>query len=350
MANTPEWFVVVSGASQGPMILADLVARLPSAGGMNAMVFGPGLSEWTPAGRVGAVATAAGQAGARPTSAPPPLPMQTPMQFAPQTADPVSYRILGQEIQYVEMDLTPGQMVIGEPGFMMYMTNGVKMDTVFGDPSATQPQGFFDKLKTASKRALTGESMFISTFTAAAGHNETVCFAAPHPGKIIALDLAQHGGQIICQKDCFLCAARGVHINIAFQKKIMTGLFGGEGLIMQRLDGAGMAMIAVGGMLMERELAPGETLKMESGCLVALQSSVTYDVQWVGGIKNAVFGGEGLFFATVTGPGKVWVQSMPFSRLASRVLAHFHPTGTSNSASDGSLLSTGVGLLLGRND
>jgi uncharacterized protein (AIM24 family) len=192
--------------------------------------------------------------------------------------------------------------------------------------------------------------MFISTFTAAAGNNEIVAFAAPHPGKIIPFDLSQYGGQIICQKDCFLCAARGVHINIAFQKRIMTGLFGGEGFIMQRLSGAGLAMIAVGGILLERNLAPGETLRMETGCLVALETSVTYDIQFVGGLKNSVFGGEGIFFATVTGPGKVWVQSMPFSRLAARILTHFHPPTVSNSAGDGSLLTMGLDALVGRRD
>jgi uncharacterized protein (TIGR00266 family) len=337
MADQTQWHLVVNGNSAGPMSLEELISRLPSAGGANAMVYGPGLANWTPAGQVPAIAARMGINYA----SPPPVPGSI--------SDDVSYKILGNEIQYVEMDIAPGQMIIGEPGFLMYMTAGVQMNTMMGDPSMPN-QGLLGKLMTAGKRVVTGESMFISTFTAAAGKNETLAFAAPHPGKIVPFDLAKYGGQIICQKDCFLCAARGVHINIAFQKRILTGLFGGEGFIMQRLSGAGIAMIAVGGILLERDLAPGETLRLEAGCLVAMDSSVNYDVQFVGGIRNAVFGGEGLFFATVTGPGKVWAQSMPFSRLAARVLAHYHPPVSANSAADGSILGMGLDVLIGRRD
>ena len=209
-------------------------------------------------------------------------------------------------------------------------------------------QGFLGKLKTAGARVLTGESAFVSTFTGTGPGRQTVAFAAHHPGKIIPFDLAEHGGQVILQKECFVCAARGVSIGIAFQKKILTGLFGGEGFIMQRLTGNGRAMAAVGGVLFVKSLAPGETLRIDTGCLVALEQTVTYDVQFVGGVKNMFFGGEGAFFATVSGPGKVWVQSMPFSRLAARVLAHFKPATTE--ATGNSLLGAGIGAILGRND
>lgn len=340
MADAAEWYVVERGNSVGPLTLSELVARLPALGGGQAMVFGPELANWTPAARVPAIAAAM---GSRPSFAPPPPPLP-PLR---PIADDITYEIIGQEIQYAEVRLRPGQMLIGEPGFLMHMTGGVRMETVLGDPSAQQQQGFLDKIVTASKRALTGESLFISTFTAASRNEETVAFAAPHPGKILTFDLAEHGGQIICQKDCFLCAARGVSISIAFQKRIMAGLFGGEGFIMQRLTGAGVALLSAGGTIMVRTLAPGETLRLQTGVVVAMEPTVTFDVQWVGGVRNALFGGEGLFFTTLTGPGKIWAQSLPFIRLAARVLAHFHPPVNSG---EGNLLNQGLGTLFGRQD
>lgn len=241
-------------------------------------------------------------------------------------ADVIDYEVFGEEMQYCEITLDPGEMVVAEAGGMMYMTSGIKMETVFGDPGQ-QGQGFWNKLASAGKRMLTGESLFLTTFTNASTRREVVAFAAPYPGRILPFHLDELGGEIICQKDAFLCGARGVNVRIAFQKKIGTALFGGEGFIMQRLTGDGIVMIHAGGTLMHRTLAAGETLRLDTGCLVALSPSVNYDIQFVGGIKNALFGGEGLFMATVTGPGQVWLQSLPFSRLAGRVLANARPGG-----------------------
>jgi uncharacterized protein (AIM24 family) len=230
----------------------------------------------------------------------------------------------------------------------MYMTAGIRMETRFGDPSQ-QGQGFMGKLLSAGKRVLTGESLFMTTFTSTGPGKQTVAFAAPYPGKILPLHLDQLGGEIISQKDSFLAAARGTDISVAFQKRIGVALFGGEGFIMQRLRGDGIALIHAGGTLMERTLAPGETIKLDTGCLVALQTSVNYDIQMVGGFRNTLFGGEGLFLATLTGPGKVWLQSLPFSRLAGRVLANAQ--GLRGGKDEGNVLGgIGLGSLLGGDD
>jgi uncharacterized protein (TIGR00266 family) len=257
-------------------------------------------------------------------------------------ADEIDYEIFGEEMQYVEVTLDQGEMVIAEPGMMMYMTAGIQMQTVFGDPSA-KSGGFWSKVAAAGKRAMTGESLFVTTFTNPSAARETVAFAAPYPGKILPMHLDQLGGELICQKDAFVCAARGIQIGIAFQKKFGAGLFGGEGFIMQRLTGDGIALVHAGGTMMRRTLRPGEMLKLDTGCLVAMTPSISYDVQFVGGIKNTLFGGEGLFFATLTGPGEVWCQSLPFSRLAGRVLANAPQSG--GSKEEGSLLG-GIGRLL----
>jgi uncharacterized protein (TIGR00266 family) len=237
-------------------------------------------------------------------------------------------------------------MAISEAGAMMFMTSGIKMETVFGNPSAQGTRGgFLDKLVSAGKRVLTGESLFMTTYLNQGSGREVVAFAAPYPGKLIPVHLDQLGGELICQKDSFLCAARGIQVSIAFQKNILRGLFGGEGFIMQRLQGDGLAMLHAGGTIMHRELAAGETLRLDTGCIVAMQPGVRYDVQTVGGIKN-IFGGEGLFLATLTGPGKIWLQSLPFSRLAGRMLANAGAGGKE----EGSLLGAGGllgGLLLG---
>jgi uncharacterized protein (AIM24 family) len=216
------------------------------------------------------------------------------------------------------------------------------METVFGDPSA-KSGGFWSKVTAAGKRALTGESVFITTFRNGAAQREHVAFAAPYPGKILPMHLDELGGELICQKDSFVAAARGIQIGIAFQKRIGVGLFGGEGFIMQRLTGDGIALVHAGGSMMQRDLGPGETLKLDTGCLVAMTSGVDYDIQFVGGIKNTLFGGEGLFFATLTGPGRIWCQSLPFSRLAGRVLANAPQRG--GSREEGSLLG-GLGRLI----
>jgi uncharacterized protein (TIGR00266 family) len=255
-------------------------------------------------------------------------------------ADVIDYEIFGNEMQYVEITLDPGETCIAEAGGMMYMTPGIQMQTVFGDPSAQQSQGFLGKVMTAGKRVLTGESLFMTTFTATGAGREQVAFASPYPGKIIPCQLDQMGGELICQKDSFLCAAKGVQVGIAFQRKIGVGLFGGEGFIMQRLTGDGLAMIHAGGTIVKKSLAPGELLRVDTGCLVAMVPSVRYDIQMQKGIKNMFFGGEGLFLVHLTGPGDVWLQSLPFSRLAGRILA-----GSAGGKEEGSVLG-GLGNLL----
>ena len=264
--------------------------------------------------------------------------------------DVVDYEIFGTEMQYVEVELDPGEAAVGEAGVMMYMQEGVQMDTIFGDGSAQQG-GFFGKLMGAGKRLITGEGLFTTVFHNEASVKRRVAFAAPYPGKIVPMNLAHLGGTLICQKDSFLCAAKGVSLGIAFQKKLGVGLFGGEGFIMQKLEGDGMAFVHAGGTLMERTLAPGETLRVDTGCVVAFQPSVDFDIQFVGKIKSALFGGEGLFFATLRGPGKVWLQSLPLSRLANRIIASA-PAAGGRSADQGSLLGAGVlgGLIGGGSD
>lgn len=262
-------------------------------------------------------------------------------------ADRIDYQIFGEEMQFCEVTLDPGEMVIAEAGSMMYMTSGIKMETVMGDPSQQQ-QGFFGKLASAGKRMLTGESIFITTFTATSGRREQIAFGAPYPGKIIPVHLDQLGGELICQKDAFLCGARGIKVSIAFQKKIGVGLFGGEGFIMQRLQGDGIAMVHAGGTMMQKVLQPGEKLKLDTGCLMALQPSVDYNIEFVGGFKNTIFGGEGLFLATLTGPGAVWIQSLPFSRLAGRMLAA--APGRGGGKDEGSLLGSLGNMVMGNNE
>jgi uncharacterized protein (TIGR00266 family) len=242
----------------------------------------------------------------------------------------------------VEITLDPGETVIAEAGAMMYMSPGIKMETVFGDPSTKQQQGFLGKMMTAGKRLVTGESLFMTTFTNATGGREKIGFASPYPGKILPMDLKKFGGELICQKDAFLCAARGVQIGIAFQKKLGVGLFGGEGFIMQRLTGDGLALVHAGGTMMRRTLQAGEMLKVDTGCIVALTPSINYDIQFVGGIKNTLFGGEGLFFATVSGPGEVWLQSLPFSRMAGRIMS-----ASGGGKEEGSILGKVGGLISG---
>jgi len=260
--------------------------------------------------------------------------------------DVVDYEIFGNEMQYVEVELDPGEAAVGEAGAMMYMQAGIEMDTVFGDGS--QQGGLFGKLMGAGKRLLTGETLFTTVFQNTATGKQRVAFAAPYPGKIVPIDLSALGGTLLCQKDSFLCAAKGVSLGIAFQQKLGVGLFGGEGFIMQKLDGDGMAFIHAGGTLMERTLAPGETLRVDTGCVVAYQPSVDFDIQYVGKIKSALFGGEGLFFATLRGPGKIWLQSLPLSRLANRIIASA-PAAGGRSSEQGSVLGGAAlgGTLLG---
>jgi uncharacterized protein (TIGR00266 family) len=261
--------------------------------------------------------------------------------------DVVDYEIKGSEMQFVEVELDPGEAAIGEAGSMMFMEAGIGMDTIFGDGSANQGGGLFGKLLGAGKRLVTGESLFTTVYTNNARTKQRVAFAAPYPGKIIAMDLRQLGGMLICQKDAFLCAARGVSLGIFLQKKLGVGFFGGEGFIMQKLEGDGLAFVHAGGTIVKRELQAGETLFIDTGCVVALTPNVNFEIQFVGKVKTALFGGEGLFFAKCTGPGTVWLQSLPFSRLASRVFAAAPQRG--GSREEGSVLGgvLGGGLLGG---
>lgn len=233
--------------------------------------------------------------------------------------DIVDYVIHGSDMQYVEIELDPGEAVVGEAGAMMYLEAGVEMDTIFGDGSAQQ-SGLLGKLVGAGKRLLTGESLFTTVFQNQGTVKRRAAFAAPYPGRILAMDLGQLGGTLLCQKDSFLCAAKGVSLGIALQKRLGVGLFGGEGFILQKLEGDGLVFIHAGGTLLERQLAPGETLRVDTGCIVAFTPGVNYDIQFVGKLKSAIFGGEGLFYATLAGPGTVWLQSLPLSRLANRIL------------------------------
>jgi uncharacterized protein (TIGR00266 family) len=262
--------------------------------------------------------------------------------------DVVDYEIFGEDMQYVEVELDPGEAAIGEAGAMMYMDPDISMDTIFGDGSQQQ-NSLLGKLMGAGKRLLTGESLFTTVFQNHGSGKRRVAFAAPYPGRIVPMDLRELGGTLICQKDAFLCAAKGVSLGIAFQRKLGVGLFGGEGFIMERLDGDGLAFIHAGGMLMERSLAPGETLRVDTGCIAALAPSVNYDIQYIGKLKSALFGGEGLFFATLTGPGRVWLQSLPFSRLAGRIWMAA-PQAGGRQVGEGSVLGGFGRLLDGDND
>lgn len=260
--------------------------------------------------------------------------------------DVVDYEIKGSEMQFVEVELDPGEAAVGEAGSMMFMDAGIGMDTVFGDGSAST-SGLFGKLLGAGKRLITGESLFTTVFTNQGQSKLRIAFAAPYPGKIIPMDLRQLGGMLVCQKDAFLCAAKGVSLGLYLQQKMSTGFFGGEGFIMQKLEGDGLAFVHAGGTVVKRELQPGQTLLIDTGCVVAFTPNINFEIQYVGKIKTAMFGGEGLFFAKVTGPGTVWLQSLPFSRLASRVFAAAPQRG--GSREEGSLLGAGLlgGGLLG---
>ncbi|HEY8231729.1 MAG TPA: TIGR00266 family protein [Vicinamibacteria bacterium] len=314
MTHAAQWFMAIGGQQVGPVSEADVVNAIKSGSAdPTTLVFTTGMTDWTPLRDVDRFRPHIGAA------APPPLPAG---RVAPgrQRAHEIDYRIEGEDLQFVEIELDPGESVVAEAGALMYMTAGIQMETIFGDGSGeNQSKGLMGALLGAGKRILTGESLFMTVFTAQGGRKEKVAFAAPYPGRILAMDLKKQGGELVCQKDSFLCAAKGISIGIAFQKKIGVGLFGGEGFIMQRLQGDGLAFVHAGGMLTEIQLAPGETLRVDTGCLVALQPSVSYDVQFVGGVKTAFFGGEGLFFATLSGPGHVWLQSLPLSRLADRI-------------------------------
>jgi uncharacterized protein (TIGR00266 family) len=307
------WYYAQNNAPVGPISLDDLAGRIRTGVvAADTLVFTTGMAQWTAARDVPQLASSfsATTPGA-PAAAPPPI---------GRRAHEIAYRIVGEDVQFVEVELDPGEATVAEAGTLMYMTAGVQMDTIFGDGSQQQSTGIMGALMGAGKRLLTGESLFTTVFSNPSSTLQKVAFAAPYPGRILPMDLKELGGELICQKDSFLAAAKGVSIGIAFQKKIGVGLFGGEGFIMQRLTGDGLTFVHAGGMVEAIDLKAGETLRVDTGCLVALTPTVQYDVQFVGKVKTAVFGGEGLFFAVVTGPGRVWLQSLPLSRMADRIL------------------------------
>lgn len=267
-------------------------------------------------------------------------------QRSSSLSDDVDFEIKGSEMQYVEIELDPGESAIAEAGSMMHKDSDIEMDSIFGDGSESSG-GFLDAITGAGKRILTGESLFSTQFTHQGAGKARVAFAAPYPGQILAIKLDSVGGKLICQKDSFLCAARGVSIGIFFQRRILTGLFGGEGFIMQSLEGDGWVFVHVGGTVVERELKAGEELHVDTGCVAAITSQVGFDVMRAGSIKSMIFGGEGMFLAKLTGPGKIWLQSLPFSRLAGRMLAAAGPTGQHKG--EGSLLGPLGGILDGDN-
>src|SRR5918993_1910454 len=339
------WYYAQNNAPVGPISFDDLAGRIRT--GMVApdtLVFTSGMTQWQAARDTPQLAALF--AGSAPAMAAAPV---TAIPIAASTttgrrAHELAYRIVGEDVQFVEIELDPGEATVAEAGGMMYMTAGVQMDTIFGDGSQQQQSGIVSALMGAGKRLLTGESLFTTVFSNPTASLQKVAFAAPYPGRILPMDLKELGGELICQKDSFLAAAKGVSIGIAFQRKIGVGLFGGEGFIMQRLTGDGLTFVHAGGMIEAMDLRAGETLRVDTGCLVALTPSVQYDVQFVGKVKTAFFGGEGLFFAVVTGPGRVWLQSLPLSRMADRIMKAA-PGLARGGKEEGSILG-GLGNLL----
>ena len=331
-----QWYLSIDGNQVGPLDIAQAAAQAKQ--NPNGFAWRDGFTDWQPIAKIAELNPAAGA----PVPAPPPAASRA-------VADEIDFKIFGAEMQFVEVELDPGESAVAEAGAMMYKDSSIDMQTVFGDGSAPSGGGggFMDKLVGAGKRLITGESLFMTVFTHTGQGKAHVAFGAPYPGNIIPVSLTSVNNCLICQKDSFLCAAKGVAIGIHMQKKILTGLFGGEGFIMQKLEGDGMVFVHAGGTVVERSLQPGEVLDVDTGCIVALEQSVNYDIRQAGNIKTALFGGEGLFFATLNGPGKVWLQSLPFSRLAGRMLQAAPQRG--GSRGEGSLLGSIGGLLDGDN-
>jgi len=313
MSETGQWYVATNGKQQGPMATAAVLELIRSRqADRTSYVFAAGGAgaSWVPITSIAAFA----EAFTPTTGLPPPPPPAT------GKADEIDYEVFGAELQFVEVTLDPGEACIAEAGAFMFMEPGIEMETIFGDGSKkAQGGGFLDSLLQAGKRVLSGASLFMTAFGNRSGERRRVAFAAPTPGKIIPVDLRQYGGVLICQREAFLCAAKGLSVGIEFQKRLGAGFFGGEGFILQKLEGDGLAFIHAGGTIVPKDLKAGETLRLDTGCLVAMERSVSYDVQYVGNIKTALFGGEGVFFAALTGPGRVWIQSLPFSRLADKI-------------------------------
>ncbi len=254
----------------------------------------------------------------------------------------VDYQIFGDDLQFVEVELDPQETVIAEAGAMVYMEDGINFETKMGDGSKPD-QGFLGMLGSAAKRVITGESIFMTHFTNQASDKSHVAFGAAYPGKIIAIDLDETNGELICQKDAFLCAAMGTEVTIAFNKKLGSGLFGGEGFILQKLRGDGQVFVHAGGTIVEKRLE-GQSLRVDTGCVVAFESQIDYDIQRAGNLKSMIFGGEGLFLTTLQGTGRVWLQSLPFSRLADRVL-EFAPSAGGKSVGEGSIIRGAMDIL-----
>lgn len=329
-----QWFLSYNGTQEGPFDLAQ--ARQRVYANPEGYAWREGYASWIPLREVQELIGSPVPSGVIP---PPP----GGGDAVSPGADPIEYRLCGSEMQYVEVALEPGRSVVAESGSMMFKDACIQMEAIFGDGSASPSGSFVDKLWSAGKRVLTGESLFMTQFSNAGTKIARVAFASPYPGNVLPMDLAVLGGTLICQKDSFLCAARGVSIGIFFQKKILTGLFGGEGFIMQRLDGRGMVFVHAGGTVVERDLQAGEMLHVDTGCVVAFEPRVQFDVEQAGNIKTAFFGGEGLFLAVLRGPGRVWLQSLPFSRLAGRM--HGAAPQNGGGKEEGSLLG-GLGNLL----
>ena len=332
-----QWYLSYDGQQTGPMDQAQ-AARQAQANS-DGFAWREGFTDWVPIAKIAELSSAPLTMPGAP--APPPISGRRP------GADVIDYKVFGAEMQFVEIELDPGESVVAEAGAMMYKHPSIAMETIFGDGSHTGGGGFMDRLLGAGKRLLTGESLFMTVFTHTGQGKRHVSFGAPYPGNIIPIGLPSVGGSLICQKDSFLCAAKGVSIGIFLQRKILTGLFGGEGFVMQKLEGDGQVFVHAGGTVVERELAAGEVLHVDTGCVVALESSVNFTIEQAGNIKTALFGGEGLFFAILKGPGKIWLQSLPFSRLAGRMLQAAPERG--GSKGEGSLLGTIGGLIDGDN-
>lgn len=337
------WFYVDS-EGQRHQVTEEQIQSLISAGVVRpeTLVWTEGQAQWS---RADQAIPAAFRSSA---GAPPPVPGPPPMPSGAggMRSHDVDYEIHGNEMQIVEVELDPGETVIAEAGGMNYMDDGIAFETKMGDGSSTSEGGLMGMLKNVGKRVLTGESIFMTHFTNRGAGKKRVAFAAPYPGKIIPLKLTDYGGEILCEKDAFLCAAYGTSVGIAFQKRFGAGLFGGEGFILQRLRGDGLAFIHAGGTIIKRELR-GETLRVDTGCLVAFTSGVSYDIERAGNMKSMFFGGEGLFLTTISGHGTVWLQSLPFSRLADRILANA-PSAGGRSTGEGSVLG-GIGRLFDGN-
>jgi uncharacterized protein (TIGR00266 family) len=332
MSEEAQWYMAIGGHQVGPVTAAEIISNVKN-GSIDAdtLVFTAGMANWTSLSKVSQFAQHLGPQAA--VSRP---------NLPGRRAHEIDFKLHGAEMQFVEVSLDPGESAVAEAGTMMFMTPGIELETIFGDGSKPKT-GFVDKLMGAGKRLLTGESLFMTVFSNTGRQLERVAFAAPYAGHILPMDLRTLGGALICQKDSFLCAARGVALSIAFQKRLGVGLFGGEGFIMQRLEGVGLCFVHAGGTVHALDLAPGESLRVDTGCLVALQPSVDYDIQYVGKIKTALFGGEGVFFVKLTGPGKVWLQSLPLSRLADRIYKAA-PQNGGRRKEEGSILDGAFGL------